>query len=447
MTAQVKLIRNLFLIAIAALVIIFVSPLGVIGEEVIVLTTIVPNQDTLRVERGAIGTSYRQTSTLSDEDIGDNNLLIEGNVGIGTTELGTILTIRKPDIPGGGALTPILRIAQTTLYGAGRSGLEFYSENLNYPMAAIGAQPGVGWTNPAFHLQVANIGRALKERITIKASGNVGIGSEYAADVLDIRGGEGTLSIREAIEEPHKFLIDQNDTVGTDLSENWGELTFSTPSSDGANDRIERMRIETGDSNGDGNIGIGTTNPDEILSITATEPSIKLTDLGVYTWRMKADGQRLNFLHGSVGQYQTMTLYLDNVGIGTTNPGYELDVAGQCHATSHPTSSDIRFKKNIIRLTNVLEKLENIRGVSFEWNAKYERMGRSTGHKEIGVIAQEIESVFPELVTTWEEQNYRAIEYGRFTGVLVEAIKELKAEKDAEIEQLKLEIAALKAKL
>ncbi|UCD55846.1 MAG: hypothetical protein JSV93_03450 [Candidatus Omnitrophota bacterium] len=86
MTAQVKLIRNLFLIAIAAPVIILVSPLSVIGEEVVTLTTIVPSQDTLRVERGAIGTSYRQTSTLSDEDIGDNNLLIEGTVGIGTTE-------------------------------------------------------------------------------------------------------------------------------------------------------------------------------------------------------------------------------------------------------------------------------------------------------------------------------------------------------------------------
>ncbi|UCD55498.1 MAG: hypothetical protein JSV93_01495, partial [Candidatus Omnitrophota bacterium] len=264
MAIQVKLIRNLFLIVMAALVIILVSPLGVIGEEVITLTTIVPNQDTVRVERGAIGTSYRQTSTLSDEDIGDNNLLIEGKVGIGTTEPGTVLTIRKPDIMGGGALTPIFRIVQTTGAGAGRSGLEFYSENLEYAMAAVGAEPGVGYTNPAFHLQVANTNKLLKERIIIKASGNVGIGSEYAADVLDIRGGEGTLSIREAIKEPHKFLIDQDDTVGTDLSENWGELTFSTPSSDGANDRIERMRIESG-----GNIGIGTTNPDEILSITA----------------------------------------------------------------------------------------------------------------------------------------------------------------------------------
>ncbi|UCD54667.1 MAG: hypothetical protein JSV93_03860 [Candidatus Omnitrophota bacterium] len=86
MTTQVKLLKNLFLMAIAALIIILAPPLNVIGEEIVTLTTIMPSQDTLRVERGAVGTNYRQVETLTDEDIGDDNLLIEGNVGIGTTE-------------------------------------------------------------------------------------------------------------------------------------------------------------------------------------------------------------------------------------------------------------------------------------------------------------------------------------------------------------------------
>ena len=89
------------------------------------------------------------------------------------------------------------------------------------------------------------------------------------------------------------------------------------------------------------------------------------------------------------------------VGIGTSTPGYKLDVAGVCHASSFPTSSDSRFKENVEQLTGVLDKLEQVRGVAFDWNERYEALGRSTGHREIGVIAQEVEAVFPELVTTW----------------------------------------------
>ena len=117
-----------------------------------------------------------------------------------------------------------------------------------------------------------------------------------------------------------------------------------------------------------------------------------------------------------------------NVGIGTANPQYKLDVAGPVHASSFPTSSDIRFKTDITPLVNVLEKLENIRGVSFKWNEVYEALGRSTGHQEIGLVAQEVEKVFPELITTWGNEKYRAIDYGRLTAVLVEAVKELRAE-------------------
>lgn len=122
-----------------------------------------------------------------------------------------------------------------------------------------------------------------------------------------------------------------------------------------------------------------------------------------------------------------------NVGIGiqTAAPAAKLDVAGAVHASSFPTSSDERFKTNVQPLTNVLEKLENVRGVSFDWNEIYESMGRSTHHREIGVIAQELEPNFPELVTTWGAEGHRAVDYGRLTAVLLEAVKELKAKNDA----------------
>ena len=106
-------------------------------------------------------------------------------------------------------------------------------------------------------------------------------------------------------------------------------------------------------------------------------------------------------------------------------------VGREQHASAFPTSSDEKFKTKIKPLTNVLEKLVKVRGVSFEWNKLYESMGRSTHRREIGVIAQELEPNFPELVSTWGEEGHRAVDYGRMTAVLLEAVKELKAQNDA----------------
>lgn len=129
------------------------------------------------------------------------------------------------------------------------------------------------------------------------------------------------------------------------------------------------------------------------------------------------------------------------VGIGTTSPAFALDVAGTAHASSFPTSSDARLKVNVTPLVNVLEKLQKVRGISFDWNETYQSLGRSTKRREIGVIAQELEVVFPELVTRWGEQGYRAVDYGRLTGVLIEAINELRGEHRAQIKALENKIA------
>jgi hypothetical protein len=96
-------------------------------------------------------------------------------------------------------------------------------------------------------------------------------------------------------------------------------------------------------------------------------------------------------------------------------------------------TSDERFKAGIAPLTNVLDKLSKVRGISFEWNDLYESLGYPSngGRREIGLIAQEVEAVFPELVTSHGSENYRVLNYEKLTAVLVEAVKELKAEMDA----------------
>jgi hypothetical protein len=104
------------------------------------------------------------------------------------------------------------------------------------------------------------------------------------------------------------------------------------------------------------------------------------------------------------------------------------------------SSSDARLKTNVRQVEGALEKLERIRGVAFEW-AEAESpyaLGDVPGKPSIGVIAQEVEEVFPEVVSTYEpgqeskeEEDYKAVDYNGLTSVLIEAVKELKAQNEA----------------
>ena len=91
-------------------------------------------------------------------------------------------------------------------------------------------------------------------------------------------------------------------------------------------------------------------------------------------------------------------------------------------------SSDRRLKDNILPISNAIEKVKQISGVEFDWN---ENQTTHSGH-DIGVIAQEIEEVFPSLVRE-NDNGYKQVRYEKLISVLIEAIKELKVE----IDQLK----------
>jgi hypothetical protein len=136
-----------------------------------------------------------------------------------------------------------------------------------------------------------------------------------------------------------------------------------------------------------------------------------------------------------------------NVGIGTATPEYRLDVSGSCRVTgtlyytSQEALSDARLKKRIQRLDSTLDKLAEIRGVSYLRRHVGGPAGQADERPAIGVLAQEVEPVFPELVSTTGEHDYKGVDYNGLTAVLLEAVKELKAALDP----LQERVAALEA--
>ncbi len=97
--------------------------------------------------------------------------------------------------------------------------------------------------------------------------------------------------------------------------------------------------------------------------------------------------------------------------------------SGSFVANAFSCSSDVRFKKDIHTLDNSLEDIMKLNGVSYKWKTDEFTKRGFTEDKQIGLIAQEVEDVLPELVKT-ERDGYKSVDYQSLSAVLVEAIKE-----------------------
>jgi len=105
-----------------------------------------------------------------------------------------------------------------------------------------------------------------------------------------------------------------------------------------------------------------------------------------------------------------------------TNDDLHLDGDVIAYST---TISDQRLKDDVQTIDNALDKVSNLRGVSYTWNN-----GSRKGQKDLGLIAQEVEQVLPELVREKEMPmidggTYKTVDYEKIVGVLIEAVKEL----------------------
>ena len=89
-------------------------------------------------------------------------------------------------------------------------------------------------------------------------------------------------------------------------------------------------------------------------------------------------------------------------------------------------ASDARLKTNVVAIDGALDKVEAIRGVTYDWNEKGQELGLGTEH-QVGVIAQEIEAVLPQLVVDSAHEGFKTVKYDKLTALLIEAVKELSA--------------------
>jgi len=119
----------------------------------------------------------------------------------------------------------------------------------------------------------------------------------------------------------------------------------------------------------------------------------------------------------------------DDGGSAITGVQFDMSDAGAIiskgNVTAFGSPSDIRLKENIEVIPNALDKVSQLQGITFNY--------KKDGRKSTGLIAQELEKVLPEVVYDTHEidnddEKFKAVRYGNVVGLLVEAIKELKAE-------------------
>lgn len=202
----------------------------------------------------------------------------------------------------------------------------------------------------------------------------------------------------------------------------------------------------------DGRVGIGTMLPGAKLHALATTEQLRLGHNASNYWSgtvgstggltlagtgtggalslTPTSGQNLNVNLSTTGDFAVNTnqLYVDTstgyVGIGTLAPGAKLDVNGDVQATSFLYSSDRRLKKDITSLSDdVVENILRLQGVSFMWE--------KDGRKDIGLIAQDVEKIYPDLVATGEYTGYKSIQYAGLIAPLIELVKKQQERIDA----------------
>jgi len=174
--------------------------------------------------------------------------------------------------------------------------------------------------------------------------------------------------------------------------------------------------IKTFTATSSGLVGIGKSNPAYNLDVVG---DINLTGT------LRQNGT--SFVGGVGWAASTSNIYSNsNIGIGTSNPSYPLHVSGAIFATGDITGlSDIRAKSDLQPIENALEKINKLSG--YTYLLKDPITNKLSESRHAGLIAQEVQNVLPEVVNE-NSEGQLSLAYGNMMGLVIEALKELSEE-------------------
>jgi hypothetical protein len=247
---------------------------------------------------------------------------------------------------------------------------------------------------------------------TTVAANQVALGTDTTGDYVAslVAGTNITLSNNSGEGATPTIGLTNNTISGIALGSNLGTLTIGTG-------------LSGTSYNGAGAVTIANTG---VTSITGTANQVVAnTSTGGVTLSLpQSIATSSNVQFNSLG-----------IGMAASATAGRIDATNDIVAYS---SSDIRFKENITPIENALDKISKISGNTYDWKAE-NKIEHGYEGNDVGVIAQEIEAVLPQLVQT-RENGYKAVKYDKLVALLIEGIKE----QQTQIHSLTIEIEKLK---